>query len=382
MPKKILFIGHDASRTGAPRSLLNIAMLLKKHRYDILFLLGKGGPMMSDYEQVADVFLWNQNTAHQSVLKRAFEKLLSGKASYRKKILDTVRKFKPDLIFNNTVVNGEIIDALGFLNVKIISRIPDLESVLRLYNINHSSDITLKKSHHFVAVADAVKKNLMGNHSIEPEKITVIHGYAKKMDIEKYLPNRLAARRWLNIPENAFVTGACGSVILRKGFDFFIETAYQALLTDPDLYFIWVGGKMQNGQFIHAVLEAEKRKISHRVFFIGEKENPFDYYAAMDLFYMCSREDPFPLTMLEAAQFGMPVLGFKETGGVEELLEQGGGFLADYANCSQAAQYILRLKADKNLYNSCADKIKCATDIYSEKYTEEKLLQLIEKNLK
>jgi glycosyltransferase involved in cell wall biosynthesis len=382
MTKKILFIGHDASRTGAPRSLLNIATLLKKHGYDIMFLLGKGGPMMNEYEQTAPLLIWQQSTAHLSFLKRALNKLLSGKASYRKKILETVRKFKPDMIFNNTVVNGEIIDALGFLNVKIISRIPDLESVLRLYNTNHSSDITLKKSHHFVAVSNAVKKNLIGNHSIEPEKITVIHGYAKKMDIEKYLPNRLVARKWLNIPDNAFVTGACGSVILRKGFDFFIETAYQALLTDPDLYFVWVGGKMQSGQFIQAVLEAEKRKIAHRVFFIGEKENPFDYYAAMDLFFMCSREDPFPLTMLEAAQFDKPVLGFKETGGVEELLEQGGGFLADYANCTQAAQFIHRLKADKNLYNSSADKIKCATDIYSEKHTEEKLLQLIEKILK
>ena len=52
-----------------------------------------------------------------------------------------------------------------------------------------------------------------------------------------------------------------------------------------------------------------------------------DNYAAMDVFALTSREDPFPLVMLEAGGHGLPTVCFAGAGGAEEFAgpAPGGG---------------------------------------------------------
>jgi glycosyltransferase involved in cell wall biosynthesis len=41
----------------------------------------------------------------------------------------------------------------------------------------------------------------------------------------------------------------------------------------------------------------------------------------MDVFFLSSREDPFPLVMLEAAHVGKPIVGVRASGGVNDFLQ-------------------------------------------------------------
>ncbi len=45
------------------------------------------------------------------------------------------------------------------------------------------------------------------------------------------------------------------------------------------------------------------------------------YFEAMDVFFLSSREDPFPLVMLEAAHVGKPIVGVRASGGVSDFLK-------------------------------------------------------------
>ena len=52
--KKVLFIGHDASRTGAPLLLLHLMRWLKRNgaiQFEMLLL--QGGPLEADYAALA-----------------------------------------------------------------------------------------------------------------------------------------------------------------------------------------------------------------------------------------------------------------------------------------------------------------------------------------
>ena len=66
------------------------------------------------------------------------------------------------------------------------------------------------------------------------------------------------------------------------------------------------------------------------VHFVGELENPHPLLNACDLFCLPSREDPFPLVMLEAGALGKPMVCFDGAGGAKEFAARGAGIVVPY----------------------------------------------------
>ncbi len=56
------------------------------------------------------------------------------------------------------------------------------------------------------------------------------------------------------------------------------------------------------------------------------------YNAGADLYLLTSREDPFPNVVLEALDTKVPVIGFKNAGGFEDVVTEQTGALVDYLN--------------------------------------------------
>jgi glycosyltransferase involved in cell wall biosynthesis len=71
-----------------------------------------------------------------------------------------------------------------------------------------------------------------------------------------------------------------------------------------------------------------------------------DYYDAMDAFALTSREDPFPLVMLEAAVHGVPTVCFDGAGGGPEFVAGGIGAAVPYLDLDAFAQAVARWRAD------------------------------------
>lgn len=369
---RILFVGHEVSRTGAPRSLLNIAIIAVNLGYEVKFVIGnnKNEEVLEEYKKVGEVFIWyykkpnRKYTIKENLIRKLYKSL---EQIHEQKIMVALKKYKPTLIFNNTIVNGAIVEKLNNLNVPIVSRIPELESVIQKFNIqlNNSSVKVIKYSQKIIAVSKAVKNNLVLNHCVNEKDVDVIYGFVKNINTHIYREQRHLIRGELNIPSNAFVVGNCSSLIYRKGYDFFLELATEINKITP-MYFVWVGGKIDSEIFIEVQEEVKKRKLREYVKFIGEQNNVYKYLAAFDIFFHSSREEPFSLAMLEAAQFKLPILGFKQTGGVEEFLANGGGVLADFANVHQFIEPLVLMKNNPEQYSRLSEESFNNANTYNE----------------
>jgi glycosyltransferase involved in cell wall biosynthesis len=63
----------------------------------------------------------------------------------------------------------------------------------------------------------------------------------------------------------------------------------------------------------------------------------------MDALALTSREDPFPLVMLEAAAHGVPTVCFADSGGGVEFVGSDAGLVAPYLDVAGFAEGILKL---------------------------------------
>ena len=77
--------------------------------------------------------------------------------------------------------------------------------------------------------------------------------------------------------------------------------------------------------------------------------NVLDYYCAMDAFALTSREDPFPLVMLEAGALEVPVVCFANSGGGPEFAGGGAGLVAPYLDVEALAGHLAVLHDNADL---------------------------------
>ena len=87
---------------------------------------------------------------------------------------------------------------------------------------------------------------------------------------------------------------------------------------------------------------------------LGERRraDAAEWFAAFDAFALTSREDSFPLTCLEAASLGVPVLCFAGAGGEPEFVEQDAGFVVPYLDVEAMAERVREMAASKALTQS------------------------------
>ena len=104
--------------------------------------------------------------------------------------------------------------------------------------------------------------------------------------------------------------------------------------------FIWIGIDETQANYCEFVYEIKKLNLKTQVFTVPYEKDINKYYQIMDVFLMTSREDPFPLVNLEAMTNGVPVICFKDSGGSEELVDSGSGFIVPFADTEKMAQKV------------------------------------------
>ena len=378
----ILFVGHDASLSGAPKSLLLIiGHISQNYKEPISIILKEGGPLEEEYRKLGNVFLWEKKWYYEKKLvKRLKNRLLNNNKRNQNKVLRYFTRNKPKVIFNNTVVNGAILEKLSNLDAPVISRIPELETVMKIYQVRfNSTNKVLKYSSNFITPSLSGKKNLIDNFNISSEKIEVAYGtILKKPNLNKV--NNKAELKKIGISEDSFVVGACGGLGWRKGSDLFLNVA-NYLNGVEKIVFMWIGVDKTQASYLEFVSEVNKLNLNSKVFLIPYEKDINKYYQIMDVFLMTSREDPFPLVNLEAMKNGIPVICFKDSGGSEELVDASSGFVVPYADTEKMAQKVNDIFSQPKLKDKLSKGALKRSDKFISNKSFDLINQIIEKYL-
>ena len=176
--KKVLFLGYDASRTGAPLLLLKFLEWLKLNA-DVsaeLLLRWDDGTLAADYKALLPVH------GYHNWFQR-----MNGPAHRVLQKLHLAQVRKPDLnrlfpvaqfpvIYANTIASLEFASEMG-PNRKCILHVHELDFALRAFKMEQR----LRDSIHFVsayiAASDAVRGYLVETMGIPQSRVSVIHEF-------------------------------------------------------------------------------------------------------------------------------------------------------------------------------------------------------------
>ncbi|MBI2625245.1 MAG: glycosyltransferase family 4 protein [Candidatus Nealsonbacteria bacterium] len=209
----------------------------------------------------------------------------------------------------------------------------------------------IRKTQKFVArsaskiiVPSQYLKRLVLGWGIPEGKIEVIYNAIEKSSTFP-IPKFEAKKE---IGEEKSIILSVGRLSSWKGFEALIEIMPSLIKENPNLKLIIVGSGEEKQRL---ELKIRELKIENSVKLAGlvHHQNIPLYFKAADVFVLNSEYEGLSHTILEAMQFGVPVV-CSNKGGNPELVESGhNGFLAEYNNKDQLKEAILKILQDKVL---------------------------------
>ena len=340
--KPLLFIAsHDATRTGAPGIILNIARYLRRSGvFEIVIFMHRGGPLLDEFLSVGDVLCLEE-----------IKQLRDGE-----EILDRAMKWycrcKPILAIVNSMESSYFASFFGAVNIPVLMLIHEFvtsyeeELVARV----------IKNSRKIIFPSQFVKDIAIEKFAIDNADYAVIpQGLLNpafgSMNVSEA---RDAVRQELGLPPTAFIVLGCGSLSLRKGPELFVQAAasVKRMYGREDIYFVWVGGGGEDLKFNHYLeWDIDRIGVREQILFAGEKKNVEPYFVGADVFFLSSREDPFPCVVHEAMAASLPVIVFKDTGGAAEAVDDAGIALS-FADIPAVSESIFKLYLNSSFRRS------------------------------
>ena len=370
--KKILFITPGAQSFGGNIFLLNFLRWYKKNDgHEFVTLYGHPGDLVDDFSALSATYRYFSSEGANSFARKAAGKFANHLELRRAFVRKQIEREGIGLIYSNAVTNSRMLSMFDHLDVPVISHCHELESLIRLTGVDEF-DLLRDRTSHFVAVSGAVRQNLISNHRIPREKISLIHAFTPIVDLtaEEIQSKRTAVLKELALPDDAFVVGGSGTLNWRKAPELFVQIArdVKTKVSGAPIYFVWVGGAAENDfQLFQLNYDAERLGVRASVQFLEHKKNPIDYFAAIDIFAMVSREDPYPLVCLEAASVGKPVICFADAGGMPEFVEDDCGYVVPYLDLDGFAAKIVELYSNaeetRRLGDNANRKVRARHDI-------------------
>lgn len=352
--KSILFIGHDANRAGAQYLLLHLLTYLRETGVKTGLVLGEGGALLADYEQVTTVYRFFSASpispaglGDRLLTKFGIKQQANGHQAVANlpELRQAIRAEGYECIVANTIANGRLLQMLEPLNLPFALYVHELETSIQIYTRPEDLTYELTRVTHVFCGSEAVRHNLITHHGLTLANTSVLNSLIRTETLLTKLNavDRPTVRKQLGIPDDALVVGGCGNAEWRKGVDLFLLVARQVIRMRPDTYFVWVGIPDTGEETRRLRYDLDRMGIARQVRLLPPGGNYLDYVACFDLFTLTSREDPYPLVILEAGLNHNPVLCFERSGGSPDFVGADTGCLIPYLDLSAMAQALCTL---------------------------------------
>ena len=384
--RKILFISHEASRTGAPAILLGLIQWLQAHhQLEIVNVLMRDGAMRPEFERTGKTYTWiptdlNQpERIYKRIAKILFQRSLSDPGTWLTKILE---KEKPDIIYLSTLVLGKYLQQVNKpSNLRIVSHVHELLPSLRQLSNDHQVQTQLALSDVVIACAPCVAETLSNTFQLAASKCTIIPEYIIPESSGAGLahapqPTALAASELgamhnlqAAISRGVPIFGIGGTPINRKGFDLFplLVQECKRQFSDTPFHAVWIGCGEGSAARVALEWDLARMGLEDCVSLLPSVSMPTFRWllSRFQVLTLLSREDPFPLVVLEAGLLGVPTVCFAGSGGIPDLAAQGCCISVNYLDLRAFAAAVKRLCLNSEEAREIAARCqhKVATDL-------------------
>lgn len=305
MKKVVIFIKCNFG--GAERVTINIAEMLPKNQFDVVFVVvGKN----RDTEK----FIPSYYKVHH-IRQREYRLLGIGRMLYY------LKKENADIAFSSMI----------YINVRVIiaSKILGIKSIVRNNISVFSSSISatlrfaMKKvypmSDKIIAQQDEMRKEIIDVLHVEPTKVVALQNPLKVELIDQlsqeespYKDNNKVNYLWV-----ARFDKAKGQDVLIRAFDIVHQKNPKA-----NLYFVGSYNK-SNAIYLDVVNYVKEKHLQDCVHFVGLQDNPYKWVRNCTCFVMPSRIEGLPNALIEAMYLKRPVVGTKCIPIVERIIKDG-----------------------------------------------------------
>jgi glycosyltransferase involved in cell wall biosynthesis len=346
---KVLFIS-EATITGAPLLLLNIVKeLVKESHLEVAILVKRDGELVSEFKQLAKTYVL-KGARYRNLSPSTFQKLSRFADSLWNRLRIYPKLSSTQVIVSNTVTHGRILQELNFLGAPVICYVHELQNTIEAWRPKKDVTISLLKSDLFVVPSEYIKNSLQKNNNISPAKVRIFDTYIPFEPFNDLQRQKQQAKsefcRKRGIPEDSFLIVGMGIADRRKGIDLFIQTASKVQKLREHVYFTWIGSFLEK-EIKELTQLYYRNEDSGNVIFTGQIPHSLLNLLPFDLFFLSSREDPYPLVVLEAAALEIPTACFDGSGGTVDFVANGCGFLIKDWSTEEASRSILYLSNNR-----------------------------------
>ncbi len=193
--------------------------------------------------------------------------------------------------------------------------------------------------------------------------------YKKKLGIDtevKINPRSFTTDVKCNPESKRFLV--CARFVYAKGLDLLMDSFAKFCQTDDEWTIDIIGdGALWN----KTIALAKKKKVKERVMFYGYTTNAEKYYQNASVFLLPSRWEGWPMVIMEAFEYGLPVIAY-HTGSMDLMIDDGKtGLLPTAFDTTKFAQAMSQIAHDDELRRKMSENAIKKSDDFDIKYAVE-----------
>ena len=342
---RILAIHHDPGLNGATLLFQSILEgLVRDHGASISTRFPRDGAIVERARALGPVHVADPPTG-------PFRHLLARIVRRLRRATGWEPRLRCDVILANS--------AASLSDVERLHAPPDIPLVVYVhespYMLRHVCNFPvatriLRRASLILTASAGVRKAL--DELVQPSaRIAVVEGFVPQRptasDPDDLPPGVRAA-----IAAGARIIGGVGTMSWYKGTDLFIAAAQRIgqLLPNEPLRFVWIGEEWYPHIRYELEHDVKQAGLEAVVMLPGGMKNPESFFRSLSLFLLPSREDSWPLVMLEAAAAGVPIVCFRNSGGAQQFVATGAGTAVPYLDVEAMARAAARYLSDPTLH--------------------------------
>lgn len=171
--------------------------------------------------------------------------------------------------------------------------------------------------------------------------------------------DRVAKRREIGVPEDAFLMISVGELSKRKNHMLILQAMSQ--IENRNIHYIIVGKGILKENLRNY---ANKNHIAERVHLLGYRRDIAELYKASDLCCFPSLHEGLPVALMEAMASGLPVVCSLIRGN-NDLIDSNSGFLVEIDDVEGVSKSILEYVHNKLLREMHSNRNRARVEIFS-----------------